>query len=128
MKELPITTEKGRYFLTDHIRDNVDFRMTAQSRGLRPPPAQKKAPDGYELIALPPLKECAIPACDLSAAIAARRSRRSYTAQPLTLEELSYLLWATQGVRATLHEAAVLRTVPRRDAATLLKPIWPSHR
>ncbi|MCP6717514.1 hypothetical protein NL524_29985, partial [Klebsiella pneumoniae] len=31
---------------------------------------------------------------------------------PLTPEELAFLLWATQGVRARLNEAAVLRTVP----------------
>jgi SagB-type dehydrogenase family enzyme len=30
----------------------------------------------------------------------------------LTLAELAFLLWSTQGVRARLHEAAVLRTVP----------------
>lgn len=31
---------------------------------------------------------------------------------PLAIDELAFLLWSTQGVRAKLHEAAVLRTVP----------------
>jgi SagB-type dehydrogenase family enzyme len=30
----------------------------------------------------------------------------------LSLDELAFLLWSTQGVRQVVHEAAVLRTVP----------------
>jgi SagB-type dehydrogenase family enzyme len=48
----------------------------------------------------------------LSDAIARRESRRRFLQTPLTLDELAFLLWSTQGVRARLHEAAVLRTVP----------------
>jgi SagB-type dehydrogenase family enzyme len=61
---------------------------------------------------LPDRESWSIPPCDLQAAIAARESRRRFTAEPLSLDELAFLLWATQGVRAELHEAAVLRTVP----------------
>lgn len=112
MKKLPITTESGRYFLTDRIREEVNFRTTRQSLGLRPPPVQKPAsPDG-RLIPLPNRETWSIPPCDLQAAIAARQSRRQFTSVPLSLDETAFLLWATQGVRAVLHEAAVLRTVP----------------
>ena len=113
MTRLPtISTESGRYFLTDRIRDEVDFRTSAQSRGVHPPPPQKPAPPGNSIIRLPDRESWSIPHCDLQAAIADRKSRRRFTAGSLSLDELAFLLWATQGVRAELHEAAVLRTVP----------------
>jgi len=64
------------------------------------------------MIPLPRREDWQIPPCDLSDAIARRESRRRFLTEPLTLEELAFLLWSTQGVRKQLHEAAVLRTVP----------------
>ncbi|NTV48463.1 MAG: SagB/ThcOx family dehydrogenase [Geobacteraceae bacterium] len=113
MKRFPtITTESGRYFLTDRIREEVDFQTSAQSRGIRPPSVQKPVPPDSRIVVLPDRESWSIPPCDLQAAIAARESHRSFTSGPLSLDELAFLLWATQGVRAELHEAAVLRTVP----------------
>jgi len=107
-----ITTKSGRYFLTDRIRDEVNFRITSQASGLRPPPAQKPAAPDSTIISLPDRKTWSIPLCDLQTAIADRESHRRFTAESLSLDELAFLLWATQGVRDELHEAAVLRTVP----------------
>ncbi|KKK96502.1 hypothetical protein LCGC14_2662110, partial [marine sediment metagenome] len=46
-----------------------------------------------------------------------RISRRNYTNEYLTLEELSLLLWATQGVKQILKSGrGVLRTVPSAGA------------
>jgi SagB-type dehydrogenase family enzyme len=64
------------------------------------------------VIALPGMDAVKIPSIDLVAAIGRRKSRRRFLADPLTLDELAFLLWATQGVRAVQHEAAVLRVVP----------------
>ncbi len=107
-----ITRESGRHFLTDRIRREVDWRGTPQARGVAPPPVQKPAPDGATLIPLPPRKSWQIPPCDLLDAMAHRESRRRFRSEPLPLAELAFLLWSVQGVRARLHEAAVLRTVP----------------
>ncbi|UFS69006.1 SagB/ThcOx family dehydrogenase [Geomonas sp. RF6] len=113
MKNNPtLTTEIGRYFLTDRIREEVDFRGTEQSRGTLPPPVQKAAPPDSSVIPLPKQEEWDIPPCELKTAIGNRESRRSFTSAPLSLQEVAFLLWATQGVRAKVHEAAVLRTVP----------------
>jgi len=113
MKNNPtITTESGRYFLTDRIREEVNFRTSAQNRGVEPPPVQKHMPSGSTIIPLPRLNSWSIPPCDLQTAIANRASHRQFTAESLSLEELAFLLWATQGVREVIHEAAVLRTVP----------------
>jgi SagB-type dehydrogenase family enzyme len=107
-----ITRESGRYFLTDRIRDEVNFWTTAQSEGIQPPPVQKNAPPDSRVIQLPDRASWSIPPCDLQAALADRQSHRRFTATPLSPEELAFLLWASQGVRTVLHEAAVLRTVP----------------
>lgn len=113
MKRAPtITTERGRYFLTDRIREVVNFSTTAQTEGLRPPPVQKSVPPDSRIIQLPTQNTWSIPPCDLQTAIANRESHRCFTDEPLSLDELAFLLWATQGVRKELHEAAVLRTVP----------------
>lgn len=112
MKKPTISTESGRYFLTDRIREEVNFNLTRQSQGAVPPPIEKPVPPKARIISLPERAEWNIPACDLQTAIANRQSQRKFTSEFLSLEELSFLLWATQGVREILHEAAVLRTVP----------------
>lgn len=45
-----------------------------------------------------------------------RLTRRAYTQEPITLKELSYLLWATQGVKAVTAQQTTLRTVPSAGA------------
>jgi SagB-type dehydrogenase family enzyme len=111
-KHLSITTRSGRHFLTDRIREEVDFWNTPQSAGDTPPAVQKPIPPGSTLIPLPPRDEWQIPSFDLLTAIGIRESHRRFTHDSLRLDELAMLLWATQGVRKVVHEAAVLRTVP----------------
>ena len=112
MKRPTITTESGRHFLTDRIREEVNFYLTSQSQGEAPPPIQKPVLPDARIIKLPERNSWTITPCDLLTAIADRQSHRKFNVDPLTLEELAFLLWATQGVREKLHEAAVLRTVP----------------
>jgi len=112
MSKPSISISQGRFFLTDHIRDEVDWWHTKQSLMEPPPPVQKPVPEGAELIPLPPIEEWQISPCELQEAIARRQSHRRFTNESLRLDELAFLLWNTQGVRAKLHEAAVLRTVP----------------
>ncbi len=46
-----------------------------------------------------------------------RMSRRNYSEEKLSIEELSFLLWCTQGVKKTFKDkAGVLRTVPSAGA------------
>lgn len=44
-----------------------------------------------------------------------RRSTRSYTGEPLTLQELSQLLWATQGITAARDERQAGKLPPAYD-------------
>jgi len=114
-------TRLGRDFLKDTIRQRVDFSATDQHRGVRPPPPQKPCPPGAERVALPDpdgLKRLA--RISLWNAIRKRRSVRSFSSGGVTIEELSWLLWATQGV-CDIHGHSTLRTVPSAGARHALE-------
>lgn len=110
---MTIDHEQWRYFLKDHVRSTIDFSQTEQNRGLPPPPFQKETTKGQQKVMLPPVKdiisEYPVTICK---AIQDRKSLRNYSNEPLTLQELSLLLWATQGYRATIGPYTTLRTVP----------------
>jgi len=99
-----------RQFLKDSIRKSVDFSRTDQSRGIAAPPIEKPYRKDALRVDLPPFGD--IGKKDLTSAIGKRESRRSYGPDPLSMEELSFLLWATQGVRKKLDSGHALRTVP----------------
>jgi hypothetical protein len=102
-----------RLFLKDSIRKVIDFSQTDQNRGIAPPPIEKQYPKEAKRIALPKYEQLAnIDTIDLKTAVRNRESRRSYRSQPLSIDELSFLLWATQGIRKKLDSGHALRTVP----------------
>lgn len=104
---------KNRDFLKDFERLKVDFRQTDQNRGVEPPPLQKPVGEGQSLRELPGLEVLTeFRGTDLCDAIARRRSRRRFLDTPLQLTELSFLLWATQGISHILGPDCALRTVP----------------
>jgi SagB-type dehydrogenase family enzyme len=87
-----------------------------QDRGLPQPPLEQEPEADVPQIALPAPSGLNIPAKDLREAIEHRRSLRRYSRAPLTLEELSFLLWCTQGVRRVVPGSATYRTVPSAGA------------
>ena len=102
-----------RDFLKDTLRLQINFAMTEQNRGLPPPPLEKPPRPGQQTIPLPEVATFrAFAGTDLVDAIAGRRSHRRFRPDPLTLTELAFLLWATQGVRQVLDAGHALRTVP----------------
>lgn len=102
-----------RYFLKDSIRKRIDFRFTDQNRGVPAPPIEKAFREGATLIDLPGRDRwTTIPCMDLTQAIGRRKSRRVYLTESLSLEELAYLLWATQGLRGPAAQGHAFRTVP----------------
>ena len=114
--------DKNRYFLKDSVRLTIDFSRTGQSRGLPPPSIQKPyAPDARR-IDLPAVGQWEpIPKIDLVEAMRRRQSRRAFTPKAITRDELSFLLWATQGIREVLGSGTVLRTVPSAGARHALE-------
>lgn len=110
-------TRLHREFLKDSVRLRFDFSTTGQSRGLPPPPAQKPVPAGARTVELPAQErfaELRVP--NLLELLQSRRSVRRYSEEPLSLLELAFLLWATQGVTARPGPAVTLRTVPSAGA------------
>jgi SagB-type dehydrogenase family enzyme len=102
-----------REFLKDTIRQAVDFSQTDQSLGIAPPPIQKPVTADQEVIGLPRRDAWScVRDVGLSEAMASRQSYRNYLKQPLAIDELAFLLWATQGVRKQVSPAVVLRTTP----------------
>jgi SagB-type dehydrogenase family enzyme len=110
--------EANRFFLKDAIRQQIDFSQTKQSQGLPAPPLQKPLPADVQKIDLPGGKDSLIKLGKLPVgeAIAFRESVRDYKKDPLTLEELAALLWATQGVRSVVSPETALRSVPSAGA------------
>lgn len=70
------------------------------------PPAEKPVPQGVKLIALVPPAQLHLGDMPVRDAIAARRSTREFSDAAISAEELSYLLWATQGVTAVQRDEA----------------------
>ena len=100
------------------LRDNLKsaFLMARsvksdQQQGVPPPPFQKPA-QGL-LVDLPAWDSAALVNSDLKSLILGRKSRREYGPEPMSLEQLSWLLWATQGVHEVFKNGvATRRTVP----------------
>jgi len=103
-----------RYFLKDLVRGDIDFTQTDQRKHIPAPPLQKACSSAFPRIDLPDgatsLREFAT--MPVGIAMLERESVRNYAPTPITLAELSALLWATQGVRRIVNEATALRTVP----------------
>jgi len=94
---------------------------TDEKQHISSPPVQKsfeKAEGIIDLVAPEDITLGKMPVID---AIKSRRSRRRYTGESLTLEELSFLLWATQGISKIVEtkegkNVHSLRTVPSGGA------------
>ncbi|UCD96546.1 MAG: SagB/ThcOx family dehydrogenase [Candidatus Bathyarchaeota archaeon] len=96
------------------------MKESDQHRGVPSPPLQLDYDKTKSLIDLPPPEEVQLDPTPLLKAIGDRRSVRRYSAQPLTLEELSLLLWCTQGVKEVM-DSVTLRTVPSAGARHALE-------
>lgn len=102
-----------REFLKDSVRQQVDFSRTDQSLGVSPPPIEKPFdPEATRIKLVDPQDWTTIPPIDLFSAIQRRKSHRQFRHVPLTQEELSFLLWTTQGIRVSRNRGFAFRTVP----------------
>ena len=104
-------------------RDTVSLRE--MMKGYTALDTEDTLSDQQEQVAMPPMavvrggKTLPLPEWEVShfsTLLEGRRSRRAYDGSPLTLEELAFLLWAAQGVRAFRKDTATLRTAPSAGA------------
>ena len=104
----------------DFIQNSSYTHMapTPESLGAEPPDYLPSIADESQLIPLPEPQSVPLGHTDLRNVIEQRRSVRRYDENvQLTLEELSYLLWMTQGiVHLSEKTGRTLRTVPSAGA------------
>jgi hypothetical protein len=123
-REKTESMENYRKFLKSDRWEEWRKIETDQRKGVPAPPPQKPHPKGARLISLVSPEDLTVGKMPLIEAIKRRRSHRKFTEEPLTLEELSFLLWATQGVAAketflpfhAQFPRGTLRTVPSGGA------------
>ena len=89
--------------------DNLD---RDQKNGVSAPLVTKDYPEDEDLIDLIPYDELDVGDSSLKKIMKQRKSRRKYTDEKLSLEELSFLLWSTQAVKENKNK----RTVPSAGA------------
>jgi SagB-type dehydrogenase family enzyme len=91
--------KNNRAFMKSAL-DDTDIVATADiAQGVPQPPLEKPYPSDAYTIALPEVNHTTAPQVDLFACMARRCSRRAYTGEALSLPELAFLLWATQGIK-----------------------------
>jgi SagB-type dehydrogenase family enzyme len=112
--ELRAAIASGRRFLRANW-DDRDETKSDQDRGVPVPAQQSEAPAGAPTVRLVPPDTMSLGTMPLIDALRLRRSRRRFSAESLSLEELSFLLWATQGVQKRTAKYT-LRTVPSGGA------------
>jgi len=83
-----------------------------QKQGVPMPPIELPVDSSQELIDLPSGKDLQIENFDFVNLVEKRKSLRKYADEPITLEELAYLLWGTQGVKTVTDRPVSFRTVP----------------
>jgi SagB-type dehydrogenase family enzyme len=105
------STESHRQFLKSEGWDEWTKAETDQRKGIAVPAPQKPFPQDAPLVDLVMPGDLTVGQIPLTEAIRKRRSHRRYTKEPLTLEELSFLLWATQGLsEAVTQQGEIVRT------------------
>lgn len=111
------SVEPGRRLLKATSWAKAHEIETDQKRGIPHPPLQTPAPEGASVVKLPDPKTLDISPVSVFDAISDRRSHRRFTRDPLSLEELAFLVWSTQGVQRVVRDGvATLRTVPSAGA------------
>ncbi|MBN2046316.1 MAG: SagB/ThcOx family dehydrogenase [Anaerolineaceae bacterium] len=111
--------DTGKKFMRETYYQNIS--SSPQEEGAAQPPLELPVPVDAREISLPAMDAIEIPRIDLYTAMIERRSTRRYADEPLTLAELSFLLYTTQGIHEIRTsgdgtKSASFRTVPSAGA------------
>ncbi|MCF7921034.1 MAG: SagB/ThcOx family dehydrogenase [Candidatus Cloacimonetes bacterium] len=98
------------------LKAGKEYGTSDQELNLPMPPMQKAYPGNSVIFDLPTDYKGVLQKTDILECINDRKSRRKFTEEELTLTELAYLLWSTQGVRKVVKDKANFRTVPSGGA------------
>lgn len=108
---------QNRQFMKSEFAESV-HKVSDQAKKVPYPPLQKPVPAGsLPLIDLPDPEGTLLKEPDLTTLLKNRQSWRKFTPEEISLGELSYMLYATQGVLAEVGNGyATRRTVPSAGA------------
>lgn len=101
-----------RDFLKANDWINWDELDRDQKKGIPAPPVVKSFAEDRKLINLIPYEKIDVGTQSIKKIMEKRKSHRKFSEKSLTLEELSFLLWATQSVKENKNK----RTVPSAGA------------
>ena len=99
--------------------EKTQYRFSGKSdqmKGLPQPPLELAYGKTKPVIDLPKPNTIKIKDIGLREAIENRRSIREYSEAVITLSELSFILWCTQGVKEVIDRPVTLRNVPSAGA------------
>lgn len=118
-----------RKFMKNDLWREMNGIPTDQQLRIPRPPLQQPVNSDLPSIPLPNVVHSRLGETTVRDAIARRRSLRRFAPDPLTLEELAYLCWATQGVHEIWRGGlAVRRTVPSAGARHPFETYLSIHR
>ena len=109
----------GQQFIKRTKHDNLG--PSDQYFGKPQPPLQKEFDKNQPVLKLPKPCEFITEVVDVRKTIEQRKSIRNYSEVALTTEQLSYLLWCTQGIKEVIGGTATLRNVPSAGARHALE-------
>jgi SagB-type dehydrogenase family enzyme len=89
---------------------------TDEEKGSTQPPLELASDSKKSVVDLPSPSEIKVASMNLRRVIEDRKSVRKYLRKPLSLNELSWLLWCTQGVKQITERPSTIRTVPSAGA------------
>ncbi|TGE34936.1 SagB/ThcOx family dehydrogenase [Desulfosporosinus fructosivorans] len=111
--------ETGQQFLNRTKHCNLG--PSDQYLGKPQPPIQLEYDKAQPIIKLPKPSKIVTEFVDSRKIVEQRISLRKYSIEPLTMDQLSYLLWCTQGVKKVFQGTATLRNVPSAGARHALE-------
>jgi len=103
--------------LREIMKTITDDIISDEKEGIPQPPLEKQC-GGSKIITLTKDFDNVVKNNNYLDLLNSRTSKRKYSEETLTIEELSFLLWATQGVKQVVGKLkkATLRTVPSAGA------------
>ncbi|AWK52559.1 nitroreductase [Clostridium beijerinckii] len=103
--------EQQRSFLKSNFGEFKNIK-TDKMKGIPQPHIVKSYDSSANIINLPKVSRDVVEEQNIYQCIKVRRSTRFYSDESMSLDELSYLLWATQGITDTNNAGITFRTVP----------------
>ena len=90
--------------------------MSGREDGMIKPDFEQNPEGEFDKIILPSADSSSFSIMDVVEAIEKRESIRDYSSIPMSINELSLLLWCTQGVKRIIPNVVALRNVPSAGA------------